>query len=503
MLLTSILFSGLLYFLPAMLAGFPVFDGGLFYTMSEDLKAHQFILPAFTQYNLAGIPFAYPPLGFYVTALISTLFRIPALEILRWLPPLVSVLSLFAFYWMASEVLRSKLQAALATAFYGLLLDSLEWAIMGGGITRSFGFLFMFLTITSANRFFSQPRGLLAARTAVFGALAFLSHPETGLLAGSMAVLLWFFRGRSKETFIRSVFIAFGVAILSAPWWWTVLSRHGLAPFLSAAQTSDDGTFHLAKLLVLNFSDGVFFNLTLAIGLVGLLAALAKKQYLLPLWWVLPFFIDPRGAGSVSAMAVAMLAGYGFDVLLAPALLALRSRTGAWHEDRFVVNSLLLIMLYLFFGSGLSALDLAGKSLSAADQKTMTWIDQNIPPESDLLLITGEQYSMNDPFQEWFPALTRQRSHTTLQGAEWTLAEEFFPFYGELVALQHCADLACVDEWGARTGVTHQYLLIKKIPRENALHASLTSLLRSVRQSPAYELVYEQENAVLFIKNER
>ena len=186
-LLIALLLGGIVRFVPVIMAGFPVNDGGMFYNMVQELQANHFLLPAFTHYNLADIPYAYPPFGFYATALVSSLFHIPALTVVRWLPALVSTLSILAFYLMADEILGSRLQAALATIFYGLVPDSFGWAIMGGGITRSFGLLFLFMTIAFANRLFTRTSGLPvppwvhAALTALFGALAFLSHPETGV----------------------------------------------------------------------------------------------------------------------------------------------------------------------------------------------------------------------------------------------------------------------------------------------------------------------------------
>jgi len=499
-LLIALLLGGIVRFLPVAMAGFPVNDGGMFYVMVEELQANHFALPAFTQYNLADIPYAYPPIGFYVTALISSLFRIPALEVVRWLPPLVSTLSLLAFYLMADEILRSKTQASLATIFYGLVPDSFGWAIMGGGITRSFGLLFLFLTIAFANRLFTRTSGLQAALTALFGALAFLSHPETGVQAAAACILLWFFRGRSKKTLLWSAVVTLGVVMLTAPWWGTVLSNHGFGPFQSALQTSDDGAFHLAKLLTLQFGGGVFFNLTVALGLVGLLAALAGKKFLLPIWLALPFFVDPRSAGGMALVPMSMLAGLGFDRVLAPALLSLRGKEGEWLADRFVTVTILVMAFYLFFNSSIYGLGLAGASLSAADQETIAWVDENISSGSDFLLLTGEQYSMKDPFQEWFPALTAQHSQTTLQGAEWTLSANFFPFYGELVALQHCADVGCVQAWGERTGLSHQYILVKVLPAGSTspLRGSLALLLESVHSSDHYNLIHETSNTVVF-----
>jgi hypothetical protein len=371
---------------------------------------------------------------------------------------------------------------------------------MGGGITRSFGLLFLFLTIAFANRLFTRTSGLHAVLTAIFGALAFLSHPETGLQAAAACILLWLFRGRSRQTLLWSAAVALGVVVLTAPWWGTVLANHGLAPFQSALQTSDDGAFHLAQLLTLQIGGGVFFSLTVALGLIGLLGFLTRRDFLLPVWLVLPFFVDPRSGGGMTLLPMSMLAAYGFDWLLAPALLSLRRREGTWLADRFVSLTMFGIAFYLFFSAAIFGLGLARASLSGADRETIAWVDANIPPASDFLLLTGEQYSMKDPFQEWFPALTDQRSQTTLQGAEWTLAEDFFSFYGELVALQHCADVACIETWEERTGLEHQYLLIKELPQGSSspLKASLDLLLNSVRASGQYEIVYETENAVIF-----
>jgi hypothetical protein len=496
----ALLLGGIVRFAPVAMAGFPVNDGGMFYVMVEELQSNHFLLPAFTQYNLAEIPFTYPPFGLYATALISSLFHIPALTVVRWLPPLVSTLSLLAFYLLANEILGSRLQAALATIFYGLVSGSFGWAIMGGGITRSFGLLFLFLTIAFANRLFTRTSSLYIILTALFGALAFLSHPETGLQAAAACILLWLFRGRSLKTLLWSLAVAAGVVALTAPWWGTVLAQHGLAPFQSAMQTSRDNTFHLAKLLTLQFGDDVFFSLTVALGVIGLLGVLARRNFLLPVWLVMPFLVDPRSASGIALMPMSMLAAYSFDQMLAPALLSLRGREGSWLTERFVILSLFAMAFYLFFSSGIFGIGLVSGSLSTADRETIAWVDANIPPGNDFLLLTGEEYSMKDPFQEWFPALTEQHSQTTLQGLEWTLGANFFPFYGELVALQHCSDVECVDAWGDRTGLKYKYLLIKMLPEGSGspLQESLALLLNSVRASAPYELIHETDNAAIF-----
>jgi hypothetical protein len=127
-------------------------------------------------------------------------------------------------------------------------------------------------------------------------------------------------------------------------------------------------------------------------------------------------------------------------------------------------------------------------------------VRENIDPGSGFLLLTGEPYSMKDPFQEWFPALTPNKSVTTIQGLEWTLGPRFFSRYGDLVALQHCAEVACVKAWSEGTGLKYQYLLLRIPPEESQgeLEASLRLLLGSLSRETGYQLVYESPGFVVY-----
>ncbi len=128
------------------------------------------------------------------------------------------------------------------------------------------------------------------------------------------------------------------------------------------------------------------------------------------------------------------------------------------------------------------------------------WVNSNIGEDKTFLLATGREFSMSDPLQEWFPTLTDQYSVTTLQGLEWTLADGFFPWYEQLAEFQHCADVACVDEWSTRNGVDYNYLIVMIPPDtdKRELAVSLRSLAVSVRGSDMYSLAYESERALVF-----
>ncbi len=145
LLMWALIFGAYVRILPVLQAGFPLNDGGLFYTMTADLQRSGYALPATTSYNHLGIPFDYPALPFYLAGLLQSLSGLPLSEIIRWLPVLFSLLTLPAFYLLARALLNDALAAALATAIFATLPRSYEWIIMGGGVTRAPATLFLIL----------------------------------------------------------------------------------------------------------------------------------------------------------------------------------------------------------------------------------------------------------------------------------------------------------------------------------------------------------------------
>ncbi len=203
-------------FLPTIMVGFPVTDGGLFYAMVKAIQAGHYSLPTFVEYNGISIPFAYPPLGFYVTALVFDVFNIPLIEVFRWLPAVGSVIFSIAFYPMASAILKSPLKGSLATVFFALLPRSVSWYIMGGGITRVLGHLFLMLILFSAYKLFTTPSRKYLVMTILFGGGVVLSHPEASLHTVVLCAVLWIFFGRSKEGIKNAALVALGVIALTA-----------------------------------------------------------------------------------------------------------------------------------------------------------------------------------------------------------------------------------------------------------------------------------------------
>ena len=452
--------------------GFPLNDGGMFYAMVEDLRAASYALPAETSYNGGDIPYVYPPFSFYVAAVLVDLGGWSLIDVFRLLPLIVSVLTIVAFYPLARTLPGDRLWAAVATLLFALAPRAFDWEIAGGGLTRSFGFLFAILAINQAYRLYERPTALKAAALAAFWALALLSHPEMGWFATFSCAVFFLAFGRSWRSLAFTALAAFGVAILMAPWLVTVIGEHGLGPFVSATQTGGRSVLSPLALLLFDFTSEPFFPLIAALGLLGIIASIGDRRYLLPAWLCLMFILDPRKAWTLSMVPLAMLAAVGFFQVLLPQMERALAhwRAASDTEPRFrmrvVSGTLLIIALYGVISAIGSLTEDATPlhALSPGERETMAWVRGHTAPESRFLVMSGSTQSpWTDARSEWFPALADRVSEATLQGSEWSGGREgLAKSYSRYFDLQACADgtASCLEDWGGRYGLafTHIYL---------------------------------------------
>jgi hypothetical protein len=484
--------SIILRFFPGLMAGFPLNDGGMFFVMLREIKANHFLIPAFTSYNYSGIPFAYPPLGLYAGAFLSAM-GIPDIQILRWLPVIVNVLTAPAFFLLAETLLEDRPRAALATVFYALT-PVYGWEIMGGGLTRSFGVLFMLLAIHFAVRSFKSGSWKFVCIASVFGGLSVMSHPQTAIHTAFGIAFFWVFTKHSWKKLLQAVVLATLAGLVSAPWWLTVYLQHGLAPFISAAGSGVHDAFPLDVFVSDLFARDTFIPILMILRVAGILWEAAHRRFTLLLWAVLAYFLDQRSAGATSFLAFSLLCAIGFADALPFVVNWLKTRTHTavdFVRLRWFNATLMALMFYLFLECGVYSYVLVNTSLHTPEPfQAMQWVSENTAPNSRFLLLTGSSGIMSDPIQEWFPALAQRESQTTMQGLEWTLNGDFFPRLRSIIALQACINLDCVNQWSTNTGLGYEYLLIQK--------SNVTlSLLNSVKLDTSYIQVYENSSIVI------
>ena len=508
-LLLAILLGAWLRLTPAAQAGFPINDGGMFYTMIGDLQKNGYSLPAFTSYNAAeNIPFAYPPFPLYLAALFNGLFHLPIMQILQWLPALISIGVVLAFYHMSKALLGSRLQAALATLIFALIPRTFSWFLMGGGLTRSFGQLFLMLTAVSAYFLFVERSRRYLILTILAGTLAVLSHPEAAIHTVGLALLIWFFKSRTKTALLDSILVALGVSALTALWWLPVLSQHGITPFLNVAQTGNHSIKALLPLLKFDFAQEPLLPLITIIGIIGLFVSLIKRNYFFTAWFVLPFIMEPRSAPWIVTMPLAMLAALALTDLLLPALVSLAPDIPNPFQNKAALAFLGCVVAYSLLGSYAFALKMGADHLDESDQAAMAWVAANTSSGSQFLVLTGASDPMNDPIQEWFPALTQRNSQTTLQGKEWTWGAKFIPSLAGYEQLQSCfsEDVSCVGQQAQDLNLSFEYIYVRKTmtmqcPDGENCQYNGVALVENLKKSPGRQLVYESDGAVIFRKS--
>jgi hypothetical protein len=516
--------GGLLRLAPAALTDFPLNDGGMFSEMIDELRENHFALPPFTSYNQAEIPFAYPPLGFYLAAAVTSM-GVSTADALIWLPALLCILTIPAFYFMSRAIMATRMPGAVATALFALTPRTMIWFLMGGGLTRSLGLLLGLLTIgcyarmckaegakhkghqvTEREDLLEQvPFGWLGL-TILCGGLTVMSHLEAGLMTAAAIAVILLVRYRTWRALGWSLAAAGGVMLLSAPWWATVVTRFGLAPFLSAAQTSSESLgARLQTLLYLRVPEEPLFPLIAALGLLGIFACIARRDWLLPAWYVMALLVDPRGL-AFAALPFIMMASVALTELVIPGVEALavrHGRIGQGMANPVVRGLIYLVALGLVLNAALTSAAVRATDLPASDREAMDWVRQNTPEGSRFLVLTGNLSPMQDAVTEWFPALAGRMNLTTLQGTEWTTGSGFWPLLQAITRVQACwpQDEACLDEYTARLGGDYDFVYLERrspeypCPEQRELCITSQPLVESLGDKAG--TVYESEEVLI------
>ena len=505
----AIIFGGFVRLYPAGIAGFPINDGGLFVVMIEAIKSNGLKLPEYIQYNGLNTPFAYPPFAFYVGALLSNLFHLSPIEIVQWLPGIVSVGTIPAFYYLSRAILDSSYQAGLATLVFAFTPRTFTWTIMGGGLTRSFGLLFLLLSLGCIYRLFKGRDRKYLFASILFSALVVLSHPEAMVHTIVFALLFWLFIARNKQGIINALLLALGSIIVTSIWWLPTIIHLGLNPFLAAAQTGSQTTLSILYPFLLTLTDEPFLTLVAVLGLIGFFACLAKKNYFIPIWYFVPYLVDPRSAATYAMIPLCMMAGLALGEIILPiiARLANNSKPAGQNnplQSLLAITFLVFAGIYMLGGTLDFGIQIAGSTLSEANRTAFDWIQANTRSGSRFLIMTGEGQILCDSVQEWFPALTDRVGITTIQGNEWLPDKKYAGAVTLQTGIQSCLDgpspLGCIEKYNLQFDYIYvnRQGSLKNLCRVIAPVSRGDDLIHALEENNQYHLSYQSDAVTIF-----
>jgi hypothetical protein len=536
---------------------FPLNDGGLFYVMVRDLQDASYRLPAYTSYNNANIPFGYSPLAFYVAGLLNDATGIDLFTLFRVLPFVVSTACIAAFHPLARDLLARELRArpargqeadapdagaaeagardalttgarademrtpailAAALIAFTIVPRGFVWLLMGGGLTRSFGYLFALLALHQVWLLYTRRSLRYVPLAALCSALTVLSHLGTAPFVAFSALLFLVFHGRHREGVIGSMLVGAGTVLLAAPWWATVIAMHGSAPFLAARATGGSvlssstvqqpgalDLLHVLGQIVRGTTGEGWYPLIWLLAVGGIVWCLRERRVLIPVWLASILLLDTRAGFTYAAAPVAMLAGIGIVNLLWPVVRPRERSERALLRRRAAFGVLGLLVVVSIVAAARPANTFGAESsvltpLGAGERAAMQWTAMHTDSAARVLVLTRTPWQV-DKASEWFPVLARRTSVATVQGSEWLPAGAFPASIRRQLQLMACSHqgTSCLNGVmsGSALHFTHVY-----VPT-NASAPCCGPLLHALERDPRFAVIFRNDAATIFARQDR
>jgi hypothetical protein len=402
--------------------------GGLFYQASLEIIKNHYRLPfSIPYYFPGGLPFAYPPLPFYLQARLIQTFSITNYLTVNLLPPLFSIISLLSIPFLAAKVCQSKPGILFTTFAFAVMPVAFVEQIEAQGLAESFGTLALIWYAFFLLRVVENGRKRDVALAGVLLAVCVLGSPGGAYAAVLTSVLfaIWTayraFKQKTAHLLWQCLTVgAVGLA-LSSPYWLTVLSAHGIDLFLTPfAAQHGSLTERIAELafgivtLRIVWNAAVIWRVFLY---YGLLEALLRKKFVL-IFWLMLLYLIPREIWVMSVPA-AVCIGFAVECLLE------RLQTAPFVQrspQPHIWKAGLLVSLFLFtailsYTHSTSALveliqsnDQDISALQINDLKQM----QALIPQNAPVCVAG-----NWGLIEWSPALLQREVLNNHYGLEW------------------------------------------------------------------------------------
>jgi hypothetical protein len=467
---------------------YPASGAGLYAKIAAEIVANGYAPPTrIPGYTADGVPFAYPPLQFYVFAALLDLGADPV-SVARLLPGVGLLAALVPLYLLARDVSGSRPAGAAAAALVALNPQILQWHVTAGGVVRAFALLYALTAVYAGYHVFATAD----RRALVLGALAvgatLLTHPTYSLFAVATYLLLWAVRDRSAGGLVAGALVGVGGAALAGPWLAWVAAMHGVDVFAAAAGTHG-GVGGGAGALAGDVSPA------LLVPLAGAAYLLARRRPFLPAWLVAAelLFKQPRFAYVVAAVLVPVAA-----VALARRADDAGRSLGVDADWRAVAAAAVVVLSTL--GGGVY---LAHEMTLAADPSTPEFLDSEAVEAMEWVAADTDEdatFVVVGDAAEWFPALTGRTVLVGPWGVEWEDARAFERQITAYERLSTCKSAACVEGAAAAVGASPDYVYVPKgsYTVRGATTVQFGTLERSFERSPRWERAYENDGVVVY-----
>ncbi len=427
----------------------PIGSAGLYALMAELIQHNHFAIPqTVPYYGPGGIPFAYPPLGFYFMAFFTGPAGIPEMEYLRWAPAIFSILAMSALFLFVKESTEIK------TAFLSVLFvfTSPRLFLFHGeaaGIIRGFAFVFLLFGLYFLSKYTKAQKFRDLFLGGIFFTLVTLTHLSYAVFfAISTFLILMFSKLPLKKKILGVGFVALAGILFSAPWWITILKRYGVEVFMNALQSHNNISFlstisNPGKFI----SDSwIEFNrylsttpVIIGLSICGLFILLNQKTPLFPFLFLASFFISEGDRYQVTIASVLAAASIVFIIN--------HTKSGGILWKRVSWTFFILILLWINAAPSINKINRTNTvAVNQPFLQLTTWFKTNAEPRQTYLFL-----SPNTQMAEWMPYLSESTPAVGTWGGEWigTYADQF-SHLTEIIACGNQLTPACIQEMDSK-----------------------------------------------------
>jgi len=403
--------AGLLFY-NALRFAMPIASAGLYAQAARQIAESNFQLPQQIHfYGPGDVPFAYPPLAFYVMALFLKL-GVSDIIYLRFVPPVLTLASLLGIYLLAKRLTGSSYAAAAALAICAVspsLYGAHAWS---SGAVRAMAFLFMLCALIIWDMAAARKGRLFPALAGVLFGLVALTHLFYALFL-ALWLGCWILAHPRWPVIRRGLVCVVTASLIAGPWLLVMISRYGTAPLMHAFVSHDNaaladvlsGAQSLYVWIAGHLGEITAAPLEVPLVALGILGALRTRRPEVPLAFVVASLaLSPEGERFLVLLA-AILIGLG-GVLLADRLRGFRwGAAAAWLSVGLVIANAAW--------SGLPAIQ---NDLYQARDGTMEvsrYVESNTAAEARYVLLAQPRDG------EWLPYLMQRAPFASKWGAEW------------------------------------------------------------------------------------
>jgi hypothetical protein len=476
---------------PAVAHRLPLGYGALYALMAEGIADHHFALPrTIPYYGPGGIPFAYPPLSFFLMAAITHTGMSP-MAYMRWVPPLIMVAAVVAMFFLAHAITGSALEAAVATILFGISPATIALQSDTGGVCRGVGLLTALITVTFVSKALERSTARNVVLAGLFLAATILSHFAYAVFA-VVSIATLGVRGWPRSW--RLVLIGAIAAVVTMPWWLLVIHRHGLIVFTRITDTHDSLGFvrFVSSLQALGgviMRDVLMNGSPLGIGsaLLGVARNLSVGAWFLPGWlFATALLTGNEGARFVTVVSALL----GASVVRAVAEQAVDHGASAarTYPARAIFFGTLLLFSYGYaFARHVTT---ATPAITEDLLRVASWTRAHTPPGSRYLLLSDDLSQ-----HEFMTYLVRREPTVSYFGAEWTgRYREQTDRVKEIMDCVQERSYSCIDGVMRRQHLEADLLIAQVDPRPESIASRIDA-------SAEWQRVYEDGHYAVWQKS--